>query len=238
MRSDLFDVRHQEVSTDERFILQSKRMLKVTLGGADVLVTKGARVAFQGSVKFHHEGAGSVSRMIKKIVTSEDNPLMRVSGTGEVFFADAASEIFLVSLEGDALSVNGRNLLAFDAALSWDIKRTKGAGMISGGLFNTILQGTGQVALTSDGDPMLLDCSREPTYVDVNAAVCWSANLVPQVVNSMNMKSMLRGGSGEAIQYAFSGPGFVVVQPSEGRQAQQKSSSSSVASGLAEVIGS
>jgi uncharacterized protein (AIM24 family) len=31
----------------------------------------------------------------------------------------------------------------------------------------------------------------------------------------MNMKSMLRGGSGEALQYAFHGPGFVVVQPSE-----------------------
>jgi hypothetical protein len=40
MRSDLFDVRHQEVSIDERFVLQSKRMLKVTLG-ADVLATKG-----------------------------------------------------------------------------------------------------------------------------------------------------------------------------------------------------
>ena len=30
------------------------------------------------------------------------------------------------------------------------------------------------------------------------------------------MKSMLRGGSGEAVQYQFHGPGFVVVQPSEG----------------------
>jgi uncharacterized protein (AIM24 family) len=31
----------------------------------------------------------------------------------------------------------------------------------------------------------------------------------------MNMKSMLRGGSGEAFQYSFHGPGFVVVQASE-----------------------
>jgi uncharacterized protein (AIM24 family) len=73
MRSDLFDARHHEVTTGERFVLQSKRMLKVTLG-ADVLATKGAMVAFQGAVKFHHEGAGSVGRLIKKIVTSEDNP--------------------------------------------------------------------------------------------------------------------------------------------------------------------
>ncbi len=32
----------------------------------------------------------------------------------------------------------------------------------------------------------------------------------------MNVKSLLRGGTGEAFQYAFQGPGFVVVQPSEG----------------------
>nr|WP_230209325.1 hypothetical protein [Tetrasphaera sp. HKS02] len=38
---------------------------------------------------------------------------------------------------------------------------------------------------------------------------------MPQVVSSMNVRSMLRGGSGEAFQYAFSGQGFVVVQPSE-----------------------
>ena len=29
------------------------------------------------------------------------------------------------------------------------------------------------------------------------------------------MSSMLRGGSGEAFQYSFHGPGFVVVQPYE-----------------------
>ena len=62
---------------------------------------------------------------------------------------------------------------------------------------------------------MVLDCSQQPTYVDVQAAVAWSANLVPKVVSSMNMKSMLRGGGGEAFQYAFHGPGFVVVQPYE-----------------------
>ena len=33
----------------------------------------------------------------------------------------------------------------------------------------------------------------------------------------MNIKSLLRGGSGEAFQFAFHGPGFVVVQPSEGQ---------------------
>jgi uncharacterized protein (AIM24 family) len=124
---------------------------------------------------------------------------MRVAGQGEVFFARSAENVFLLQLEGDGISVGGASLLAFDSTLHWDVHRTKGAGIMTGGLFNTLIQGQGVVALTSHGAPMILDCSQQPTYV-----------------SSMNMKSMLRGGSGEAFQYAFHGPGFVVVQPSEG----------------------
>lgn len=215
MRSDLFTATHNEVQTAERFVKQSSKMLKVSLG-PDVLSAKGAMVAYQGQVQFNHEGSGSLSKFVKRALTSEDAPLMRVTGQGEVFFAQEAANVFLISLEGDGISVNGRSLLAFDAHLEWDVHRTKGAGMMTGGLFNTLIQGQGTVALTSDGEPMILDCSAQPTFVDVQAAVCWSANLVPNVVNSMNMSSMLRGGSGEAFQYAFHGPGFVVVQPSEG----------------------
>ena len=216
MRSQLFDNAHAEVSSEQRWALQSQYMLKATLG-PDVLSAKGAMVAYQGQVQFQHESAGSLGRLVKKVLTSEDTPLMRVQGSGEVFLARQAEHVFLVQLEGDGISVDGKNLLAFDATVDWDIRRVQGAGMMSGGLFNVLLQGVGVVALTSDGPPMLLDCSQQPTYVDVQAAVAWSANLTPQVRSSMNMRSMLRGGSGEAFQYAFHGPGFVVVQPSEGR---------------------
>ncbi|YAL83697.1 AIM24 family protein [Dermacoccaceae bacterium W4C1] len=214
MQSSLFDQKNLEVQTQSRFALQNAQMLRVGFG-PDVLSVKGAMVAFQGNIQFHHESAGSMGKLLKKVVTSEDVPLMRVSGQGEVFFASSAGYVFLIDLTGDALSVNGPNLLAFDAGINWDIKRVKGAGMMSGGLFNIELQGQGPVALHAKGQPVVLDCSQQPTYVDVQAAVAWSANLVPQVVNSMNMKSMLRGGSGEAFQYAFHGPGFVVVQPDE-----------------------
>ena len=64
------------------------------------------------------------------------------------------------------------------------------------------------MAITSDGQPMLLDCAQQPTFVDIQAAVAWSANLQPQVVSSMNVRSLLRGGSGEAFQFAFHGPGL------------------------------
>jgi uncharacterized protein (AIM24 family) len=216
MRSDLFSQDNLEVQAGQRFALQNSQMLRVSVGqGGDVLAVKGSMVAFQGQVRFDHEKAGSMGKLLKKVLTAEDVPLMRVSGQGEVFFASEAGYVFLLDLDGDGISVNGRNLLAFDAALEWDINRVKGAGMMAGGLFNTTIQGSGQVALCSVGKPVVLDCSQQPTYVDVQAAVAWSAGLVPNVVSSMNLKSMLRGGSGEAFQYAFHGPGFVVVQASE-----------------------
>lgn len=216
MRSHLFDTANAEVTTTERWVRQNGKMIKVTLGD-DVLSAKGAMVAYQGEVTFTHEGSGSLGKLVRRAMTSDDAPLMRVAGRGEVFFARLAQEAFLVTLEGDGLSVNGASLLAFDATLQWDIHRVQGAGMLSGGAFNTLIQGHGTVALCSDGHPMLLDCSQQPTFVDIQAAVAWSANLAPQVKSSMNMRSMLRGGSGEAFQFAFHGPGFVVVQPSEGR---------------------
>lgn len=214
MKSELFNQENFERNDAERFALQNSQLLRVALGG-DVLAVKGTMVAFQGQVRFDHEGAGSVGKLLKKVFTSEDVPLMRVSGQGEVFFASEAGYVHILHLEGEQISVNGRNLLAFDASLSWDINRVKGAGMLTGGMFNTTVGGQGAVALCTVGKPVILDCSTQPTFVDMNAAVAWSANLTPTVVNSMNMKSMLRGGSGEAMQYSFHGPGFVVVQPYE-----------------------
>jgi len=235
MKSELFAQSNLEV-TGERFALQNSQLLRVALG-PDVLAVKGAMVAYQGQVAFNHEKSGSMGKLLKKVLTSEDMPLMRVSGQGEVFFANDAGYVYLLDLDGDGISVNGRNLLAFDAAMSWDINRVKGAGMMAGGLFNTTISGQGTAALCTVGQPVVLDCASQPTYVDVQAAVAWSANLVPEVVSSMNMKSMLRGGSGEAFQYAFHGPGFVVVQPYEWVAPSTQAGKSSGGGGLGDLFG-
>ena len=65
------------------------------------------------------------------------------------------------------------------------------------------------MAITSDGPPMLMDCSQQPVFVDPQAIIGWSVNLVPGVVPPLDLRSMLRGGTGEAFQLAFHGPGFV-----------------------------
>lgn len=214
MDSPLFDAGNREVEAERRFALQNPQMLRVRLGD-DVLAVKGAMVAYQGRVRFDHEGAGTVGRLLRKVASGDDVGLMRVSGEGEVFFATDAGFVYLVDLADDGLCVNAHNLLAFESGIGWDISRVHGVGMLSAGLFTTTLRGTGTVAIHAIGQPVVLDCTEQPTNVDVQSCVGWSADLMPQVVTSLNVRSLVRGGSGEAFQYAFHGPGFVIVQPTE-----------------------
>jgi uncharacterized protein (AIM24 family) len=214
VRSELFG-RNLEAGSADAFALQNPRMLRVALDG-EVMARQGSMVAFQGQVDFEYQGAGGISRMLKKALTGEGVPLMRCHGKGDVFFANYAAEIHLVRLEGDALSVNGQSILAFEPTLSWDIRRIEGASMFAGGLFNTILHGTGWAAITAHGSPVVLQTDT-PTYVDAQAAIAWSADLQTSIHRTMKLGAVVGRGSGEAVQLGFAGSGFVIVQASEGQ---------------------
>jgi uncharacterized protein (AIM24 family) len=93
--------------------------------------------------------------------------------------------------------------------------------MLAGGLFNIHLSGTGLVALLSDGDPLRLDVSEAPTFADPQAAIAWSGGVTTNLKADVQAKSLIGMGSGESLQVGFSGQGWVLVQPSEGRQVVQ-----------------
>lgn len=226
MRSSLFEQSNLEVASGEALALQNPWMLRArVVPGRGVVARKGAMVAFQGDVEFSHKGSDGLGQMFKKMLSSDNAPLMTVTGDGDVFFADRASDVHLLVLEGDGITVNGANLLAFTEGLAYDISRVQGVGALSAGMWNTTVTGSGMVALSSDGKPVVLDCSSQPTYTDVNATVAWSTGLVPSVRKSFSAGSLIGRGSGEAFQYVFDGPGFVVVQPSEGAPLPKESSS-------------
>jgi uncharacterized protein (AIM24 family) len=158
--------------------------------------------------------------MLKKAVSGEGTQLMKISGSGEVFLADQAQDIHLIYLENDFITVNGPNLLAFDSGIDWDIKRVQGASsMMGGGLFNMSLQGTGWVAILSDGPPVLLNVASAPTFADAQAAITWSSGVTTGIKTDVNLKTLIGRGSGESVQMSFAGLGWVLVQPSEGRVA-------------------
>jgi uncharacterized protein (AIM24 family) len=230
----------QETQSQDAFALQNSKLLKVSLNQITVQAKLGSMVAYQGDVKFEHAGTGGVSKFIKKAVTGEGTKLMKVEGTGEVFFAVQAQDIHLIKLEGESITCNGSNILAFDAGIEWDIKRldSGAAGALSGGLYNMSLTGTGWVAIVSDGPPVLLQTGDTPTFVDPNAAITWSSSVTPHVKMDANLKTLIGRGSGETIQLGFQGAGWVLVQPSEGAvTASVNSSSGSGGGGLLGSLG-
>jgi uncharacterized protein (AIM24 family) len=208
----------QETQSQEAFALQNPKLLKVRLDQVTIHARSGAMVAYQGDVGFEHV-SGGMSRFVKKAVTGEGIRLMKMTGTGEVFLAEEAMEIHILKLENDSITCNGRNILAFDADIDWDIKKVEGgaSGVLAGGLFNMRLEGTGFVAVVSDGPPVLLSTDDAPTFADPQAAITWSSGVQTSVKTDVKLKSFIGRGSGESIQMAFQGSGWVLVQPSEGR---------------------
>lgn len=216
---------YNEDQTGDPFHLENKKLLKVSLQYGPVMAKSGAMVAYQGNASFKNLGSGGLSKMIKKAVTNEGLTAMEVSGDGQVFLANQGMDIQVMYLENDAVFCNGASVLAFSASIEMDIERVGSggggmrmmAGAMAGGFYQVSLRGTGYVAVTSDGPPVILDVTSANTVADADAVVLWTNGVSMQPrIDTGGIKSMMRGGTGEMLQLAFGGQGWVMVQPSEG----------------------
>ncbi len=221
---------YRETGSQDPFALQNKKMLKIQMQYGPVWARTGSMVCYQGDIKFENRGSGGIGKMFRQAVTGEGVDLMQCTGHGELFVAEDASEIQVMYLENDAISVNGANVLAFSSSIDWDIHRVQARGAaMTGGLYNVSLRGTGYVAITTKGEPVALDVAAAPTFGDAQAVVLWTSGVTMDIrVDTGGLKSLVRGGTGELLQMAFGGQGYVLVQPSESVHtggAQQQSSS-------------
>ena len=205
---------YREVTPAGRFTLQNTSLLKVRLDNDAIQAKLGSMVAYQGDVLFEHQGGG-LGRFFKKALTGEGVKLMSATGTGDLFLAQDARKIMVIDLQNERMTVNGDSILAFEGDVDWDIRRVEGAGRLAGGLFNVVLEGTGKVAVASHGDPVLLDTDT-PTFADPDSAIAWSGNVRTSIRSDVSFKTFMGRGSGETFQISFEGPGWVLIQPSEG----------------------
>ncbi|GCD34052.1 AIM24 family protein [Streptomyces chrestomyceticus] len=216
MHSDLFASENVVTpASAPGMTLQNAKSVKYAVDG-ECFARQGSMVAYRGDLQFEKQGQG-VGKFLKRAVTGEGLALMAVRGRGEVWFAHEAANCFIVDLApGDGLTVNGRNVLCFDPSLSYEISTVKGAGMTGGGLFNSVFTGHGKLAVMCEGNPLVIPVSPQaPVFVDTDAVVGWTASLKTSLHRSQSLGSMLRGGSGEAVQLRLDGEGFVIVRPSE-----------------------
>ncbi|MGV3484703.1 MAG: AIM24 family protein [Planctomycetaceae bacterium] len=208
----------QDDAAADFFQLESDRMLEVNLNG-EVWTKTGSMVAYVGGIRFAREGMldRGVGNLLKKALTGEGAKLTKATGNGRLYLADRGKTIQILHLENETLFVNGNDLLAFETTMKWDITMMKSLGaMVSSGLFNVRLQGTGLIAITTHFEPMtLLVRPGFPVRTDPNATTAWSGSLQPTFKTDVSLKTFIGRGSGESIQMEFDGQGFVVVQPYE-----------------------
>ncbi|TFV31375.1 AIM24 family protein [Streptomyces sp. T1317-0309] len=216
MKGDLFSSDHMvQPASAPGMSVQNAKSIRYVVNG-EMMARQGAMVAFRGNLQFERKGQG-VGGMLKRAVTGEGLPLMAVRGQGEAWFAHEAQNCFVVDVEqGDEFTVNGRNVLCFDATLSYRIQTVKGAGIAAAACSTGVFTGSGKLGLICEGNPLVIPVtSQYPVFVDTDAVVGWTAHLHTSLHRSQSIGSMLRGGSGEAVQLKLEGEGYVVVRPSE-----------------------
>jgi len=201
-----------------KFELERDRLLEVNLDGK-VWIKKGTMVAYNGNIRFTREGVleHGLGKLVKKAVTGEGLSLTNAEGNGKLYLADMGKKVIILELDGQSIYVNGNDLLAFEETIKWDIRMMKKiAGFLSGGLFNVLLEGKGMIAITTHYDPLTLQVTKDRTvFTDPNATVAWSGTLQPELHTDISLKTLVGRSSGESLQMAFKGEGFVVVQPYE-----------------------
>lgn len=204
------------------FELENERILEINLNG-DVWMKMGTMISYRGEVKFSREGVfeRGLGTLLKRTMTGEGGDLTKASGEGKVYLADQGKKITVLKLEGDSVYVNGRDLLALQTSVDYEIKMMqKIGGVLAGGLFNVRLGGHGLIAIGTHYDPVVLEVAPDsPVMTDPNATVAWSGTLDPELKIDASLKTFFGRGSGESVQMRFSGVGFVVIQPLEERPA-------------------
>ncbi|UCM90212.1 AIM24 family protein [Streptomyces marincola] len=184
--------------------------------GSDLFARTGSMVAYEGFIQYESNPT-ALRQAVAGRLSGESVPLMKCQGDGVLYLADYGAEVVCLPLANESLSINASNVLAFDAHLEWGVQRVKGVAKFAGqGLFNLGISGSGWVAVTSRGIPVVVDVAQAgETCVDPDALVAWSTGLDMRAKRSFKASSLVGRGSGEAFQLAFSGRGFVIVQPSE-----------------------
>jgi stress response protein SCP2/uncharacterized protein (AIM24 family) len=208
----------KETPTGQRWTPQNKKLIRVDLGvgGQPVLARQGSMVLYQGKVDFSYKGAGFAGRMVGN-ATGQEMQLMRCTGQGQVFFAENATHVHPIELQGDAICVSAENVLAFDESLQYEVRRIEGHGIPGGALFTMQFQGTGTIVVKTHGAPVVLPVT-PTTFADCNAVVAWSAAAQVIVSSQVRMRrNAYPGDTGESVNLQFrAAPGnFVVVQPYE-----------------------
>lgn len=205
----------------------NEKLVEVTLNNEEVFAKRGAMISYQGKVDFARSflGSGDVQDLAMRTVTNEAYTLMVAKGTGKVYYGYNGLFASIIKVSNETVYVESKTLLAYDSRLRTGTMFLGNQGGVQGilrgavtgqGLFTTTLQGTGEIAILSDGNAIGLTVTQEqPVFVDPNAYIAHKGSLTSSIVTDLNWKTFVGQASGESYQVKFMGQGTVYIQASE-----------------------
>lgn len=220
MNLNEFLTKHKIKINQEGFFLDNDNTLNIALDG-EVSIKTGAMIGYTGQMEFVGEGlfARGLGVFLKRMVSGKGGSITKAKGKGQLLVADEGKKVILLSLQNETLIVNGKDILAFAKDVNYSIRMMqKMASVMNKGLFSVNLEGTGQVAFTSYGTPIVVQMSEvKHIFTDPNATIAWSGNLKPEIKTDIGIKNIFGMGGGENFQMEFKGEeGFIIIQPCEG----------------------
>jgi len=217
MNLEEFVTANEPTEGGETFQLENSKLLEIALDESEpVMVKAGSMIGYTGEITFSGKSSaeGGLTGMLKSAATGEGTPVMEAEGSGNLYLADYEKKVQIISLDaGEELSVNGNDVLAFGSGVNYEIRTIDSiAGFSAGGLSNVYLEGPGDVAITTHGDPLVLT---PPVRTDPAATVAWSGTSPGNHVDQ-SLSNVIGQSSDETYQLDFTGEeGFVVIQPFE-----------------------
>ncbi len=202
------------MATFEVVSRQALKMVKATLQNEAIRVESGAMHYMRGNIVIETR-APSAGGILKSIVTHENIFRPTYTGTGEVYIGPPSfGEYTVLQLNGEAWVLDKGAYVCSDAGINVDVHRNKAiAGLISGeGIFQTKVEGTGQVVVFSQGPLEAIDLVNDRLTVDGTFAVARQAHLDFSIQRAT--KTLLgSAASGEGLVNVIQGTGRVYLAP-------------------------
>ncbi len=205
----------------------NEKLIEVSLNNEEIYAKRGSMISYQGNVGFTRTflAGGGVQDFAMRAVTNEGYALMIAKGTGKVYYGYDGLFVTIIQLVNETMYVESDVLLAFDSRLRTGTMFLGNQGGVQGilrgavsgqGLFTTTLQGSGEIAILSDGNAIGLPVTQQqPIFVDPDAYIGHKGDLTSSIVTDLSWKNLIGQASGESYQVKFTGQGIVYIQASE-----------------------
>ncbi|MBI9113485.1 AIM24 family protein [Sanguibacter suaedae] len=185
----------------------------IELAGTPWFTSKGAMIAYYGTVQFEPLSRTSLTGLVASQFSSPlyANDWVIAQGHGKLILGDRGFNINSYDLDDANLTIRASNLLAFEPGLA--LKQSIVPGFVT-------LLGTGKFLASSNGQVMFAE---PPLRIDPQALVGWADCPSPShhfdagwMHNFLSAAAGFFGmASGEERQFDFTGAGTVLIQSSE-----------------------